>query len=95
MRTVQLRCQVPDVPALVERLEAEAMAKRLQTPRPAEDGGFVTAVAMLETLRLDLLRLHASGNLEDFTRHLEAARRAGQDIAIQSDARREVSRSFG
>ena len=94
-----VRCQLPELPALIARLEAEALAVRERTPAPGADGGFVTAVAALETLRLDLLRLHASGNLDDLTRHLDAAKHIGREISVElrarADAQRLLERSLG
>ena len=63
---------------------------REPTPAPGADGGFVTAVAALETLRLDLLRLHASGNLDDLTRHLDAAKHIGREISVELRARADA-----
>lgn len=65
------------------------------TRNPSLDERFVTTMAMLETLRLDLLRLHASaGTVADLTRHLEAARRIGAEISVELKAREEMKRAL-
>jgi serine/threonine-protein kinase len=75
------RERLGDVPALIAKLEADALALRERTADPAAAKRLATAVAALETLRLDLLRLHAGNvTVDELTRDLEAARRVGEDI---------------
>ena len=53
------------------------------------------AVAALETIRLNLLRLHAgSGTVESLTTDLDVAAEVSRDIARLIDARREVDRTL-
>ena len=93
------RRELADLPALIARLEADALAMRRASPNPSLDERFVTTMAMLETLRLDLLRLHASaGTVADLTRHLDAAKRIGAEISLhlrsRADLERELDRSL-
>jgi len=66
------RARFAEVPAVVERLRADALsdheARRTQ------------AVAALESLRLDLLRLHAGQDARGLTQHIEQARRIGERV---------------
>nr|NIO59685.1 hypothetical protein [Acidobacteriota bacterium] len=80
-----------DVPELVARLEADAAALRERGDTAGHEERLATAVAALETLRLDLLRLHAgSGTLDELTRNVEAARKVGEQIDAALRARQEV-----
>jgi len=77
-----------DVPALVARLEADALVLRARADTPGGATRLATAVAALETLRLDLLKLHAgSGSLDELTRDLDAARALGEQVDAQLDWR--------
>jgi hypothetical protein len=88
------RRDLAELPALIARLEADAMAARAGTPSASLDERFVSTMAMLETLRLDLLRLHASaGSVDDLTRHIEAARRIGAEISVELRGRAELPRA--
>ena len=76
----ELRRRFSGLPALIDRLQADAQALRIK-----EDGRsghrLGDAVAALEALRLDLLRLHAGAAVqEELTRDLEAAKRVGDAI---------------
>ena len=85
------------------------IAKRMSAPeqsravgggvfRPTEVGlgaaaSLATSVAALESLRMDLLRLHADANsLAPLATLIEAAQRASDDVRRLADARREVDR---
>jgi serine/threonine-protein kinase len=87
------RKQVPDVPAVVERLEKEAEALRAlgQTgERLAE------TVAALENLRLALLKLRAgTGTVGDLTLWLERAREIGEHVDRRIAAEGEVRTLLG
>lgn len=74
-----VRNQLGDVPALIDRLQAEALQRRVQTP---DAGGRVTtSVVALEAVRLDLLRLHAgTAPAGELTRNLEHVRGVGGEI---------------
>jgi serine/threonine-protein kinase len=86
------QARLADLPALITRLESDALALRARAGPDATDGRHATAVAALETLRLDLMRLHAgSGTLDDLTRNLEAVKRLGEEIDAELAGRREVA----
>lgn len=88
------RRELSEMPALIERLESEALAMRASSPHPSHDEQFITTMAALETLRLDLLRLHASsGTIADLTRHLEAAKRIGAELSLRLRAAESLDRS--
>jgi serine/threonine-protein kinase len=81
-----------DVPGLIDRLEADALALRGRVADSDASARLATTVAALEALRLDLLRLDAgTGSLDELTQDLEAARRIGEEIDAEVQARREVS----
>jgi hypothetical protein len=86
------RAQLDDVPALISRLEADALALREQAGTPQGAARLATAVAALETLRLDLLKLHAgTGTVDELTRDLDAARALGERVDAQLEAQRAAS----
>ena len=88
------RRELAELPALIARLEADALAMREHTPDPSSNDRFITTVALLETLRLDLLRLHASAaSVADLTRHLDAATRIGDEVSLQMRAQLDVNRT--
>ncbi|HWP38583.1 MAG TPA: serine/threonine-protein kinase [Gemmatimonadales bacterium] len=86
------RRQVPEVPQVLERLEAEAEALRAG----GDTGERLTArVAALEHLRLALFRLQAGvGSVSDLSAALERARDIGERIDRHMDAQREVERAL-
>ena len=87
--------ELAELPALIARLESDAMALREVTRNPSLDDRFITTMAMLETLRLDLLRLHASaGSMDDLTRHLEAAKRIGAELSLELRGREQLERDL-
>lgn len=80
------RDQLGDVPAVINRLEAEALALRGRDGTAAEREA--SAVAALESLRLDLLRLSAGGTPKgELTRDLDEAARIGDRIDARMAAR--------
>jgi predicted Ser/Thr protein kinase len=86
------RAHLDDVPALISRLEADALALREQAGTPRGAARLATAVAALETLRLDLLKLHAgTGSVDDLTRDLDAARALGEQVDAQLEAERAAT----
>jgi serine/threonine-protein kinase len=86
------RERLGDVPAVVGRLEADALALRERMNEPGVAERLATAVAALETLRIDLLRLHAgNASLDELTQDLEAARHVGEDIDAEVEGAREVA----
>jgi eukaryotic-like serine/threonine-protein kinase len=66
------RARFAEVPAVVERLRADALAD--------DDARRAHAVAALESLRLDLLRVHAGQGAGGLTQHIEDARRIGERV---------------
>jgi serine/threonine-protein kinase len=106
------RDDLPELPLVVERLEAHAAAARLRieeldsiasTAGGATSGTRLSdardkakqelgnAVAALEALRLDLLRLHGGGgDLRPITTVLQAARELGDQLDRLAEAQREV-----
>jgi hypothetical protein len=82
------RHQAPDVPRVLERLEAGAEALRER----GDTGERLTeAVAALEHLRLALLRLQAGvGSVPDLTLALERAKEIGDHVDRRLEAAREV-----
>ena len=90
------RASLADVPRLIERLEADAVAlgARRDDPRAAER--LATVVAALETLRLDLFRLQAGALTRDaLTSNIEAVRRIGEDVDARLAGETEVERLLG
>jgi predicted Ser/Thr protein kinase len=89
----QQREQALDLPAIVERLERRAESLRAG----GRTGPALTqTVAALERVRLAVLQLRAGlGTVEDLTRHLDAARRVGEEVDVQLEARAEVERAIG
>lgn len=85
------RRQLPDLSLVLARLQADALEARER----GEAGREAAAVAALETIRLDLLRLQA-GQVSpgDLTRDLEAVRSIGERIERQLEAAREVEREL-
>jgi eukaryotic-like serine/threonine-protein kinase len=68
-------------------LDAEVLAAR----RNAAKEHLAESVAALETIRLDLLRLHAgASDLAPLTTLMDAARRVGDDLNRLAEAQREV-----
>jgi predicted Ser/Thr protein kinase len=85
------RRKLGDVPALVARLEADALTLREQAETPQGAERLATAVAAMETLRLDLMKLHAgTGTVDELTRDLDAARALGAQVDAQLEARGAV-----
>ena len=87
------RKRFAELPGLIAKLERSAVELRRRTPHPDLDQHSTIVVAALESLRLDLLRLHAaSASPDDLTRDIEAAERIGDEIAAQLAARESVER---
>jgi hypothetical protein len=82
------RDEVPDVPRVLQQLEAGAEALRAR----GETGERLTeAVAALEHLRVALIRLQAGqGSVPDLTLALERAREIGAHVDARIEAAREV-----
>lgn len=87
------RVKFPALPELIDRLERDATALHQARDDEAAGERFAAAVAALENLRLDLLRLHAgTASVEELTAHLARAEQMGEAIDAELDARREVRR---
>jgi serine/threonine-protein kinase len=87
------RKQVPDVPAVVERLEKEAEALRA-AGRTGEH--LAETVAALENLRLAMLKLRAgTGSVGDLTEWLERARDIGDYVDRRIEGEGEVRKLLG
>ncbi len=72
-----LRERLGDVPAVVGRLQQEAFRLRRQGDLPRLE----EVMMALETLRLELLRLHAGAStVDDLTAAVERARRIGDEV---------------
>jgi serine/threonine-protein kinase len=72
--------------------DAEVLAAR----RDAAAAHLAESVAALESIRLDLLRLHAgAGDLAPLTTLMDAARRIGEDVNRLAEAQREVEDAAG
>jgi serine/threonine-protein kinase len=70
-----------DLLAVVRRLEAHALALRGRAQEGSADQKVQTVVSALESMRLELLRLHAGGgSIDGLTRDLDAARQIGREV---------------
>jgi serine/threonine-protein kinase len=75
------RRRLSEVPEVVARLQSDIAALRDRADEPGAGERLETAVAALEAIRLDLLRLHAGiGTREELTRDIETARRVGEGV---------------
>jgi len=86
------RARIGDIPAVLAKLEADALVLReRQRDNPRASMRLSTAVAALESMRLDLLRLHAGdASLDELTQDLQAARRVSEQIDRELLAKQEV-----
>ena len=87
-RAAEARAEIDVVAALApSSTDAEVLAAR----REAAKAQLAQSVAALESIRLDLLRLHANaGDLAPLTTLMDAAQRIGEDMSRLADAQREV-----
>jgi len=86
------RQRLGDVPGLVAKLEADALALRDRAEEPQATERLSATVAALETLRLDLLRLHAGNvTLDELTQDIEAADQVRREIDRHLEAAREAN----
>ena len=87
------RAELDVVAALAPSASADGAL--LERRRTAAATKLSTTVAALESLRLDLLRLHSdSSNLAPLTTLVEAARRASDDVQRLASAQREVDQTL-
>jgi serine/threonine-protein kinase len=86
-----LQTRFADVPRVIKRLESEAEALRKRPEGHPADERLATAVAALESLRLDMLRLEAGvGTADDLTADLERARAISEAVNAEVRAVNEV-----
>ena len=87
-RAAEARAEIDVVAALApSSSDGEVFAAR----REAAKAQLAESVAALESIRLDLLRLHANaGDLAPLTTLMDAAQRIGEDMSRLAEAQREV-----
>jgi serine/threonine-protein kinase len=92
-RAAEARADMDVVAAMaVSESDADVLAAR----RTAAKERLANSVAALESIRLDLLRLHAgASDLAPLTTVMDAARRAGDDMKRLAEAQREVEDTTG
>ncbi|MFC1575383.1 protein kinase, partial [Gemmatimonadota bacterium] len=74
----------------------DSLADDLRNARDAADARLSEVVAALETIRLELLRLHAgAGSVESMTADLTSARELSEDIELLLEEGREVEKLLG
>lgn len=84
------RQRLGDVPALLDRLQADALALHARRGEADAAARHASAVAALEAVRLDLLRLWAGdATLDELTRDVEAARALGEYVDAELAARNQ------
>ena len=96
-RAAEARAELDVVMALASSGSSEPSAGSaqaadvLETRRTAAAANLAESVAALESIRLDLLRLHAgAGDLAPLTTLIDAARLLGEDVRRLADAQREA-----
>ncbi len=88
-RAAEARAEIDIVAAMAPSGTADAEV--LATRRKAAQGQLAESVAALESIRLDLLRLHAgASDLQPLTTLMDAARLLGEDLGRLAEAQREV-----
>ena len=92
-RAAEARAEMDIVAAMAP---SDADAEILAVRRNAAKEHLAESVAALESVRLDLLRLHAgAGDLAPLTTLMDAARRVGDDLNRLAEAQREVEDAAG
>lgn len=77
-------------------LERESLRAEVRAARDAAEKRLSEAVAALETIRLELLRLHAgAGSVESMTADLTSALELSEDIERVLEGGREVEKLLG
>jgi len=85
-----------DLDVVVAMAASESDAEVLAARRTAAKERLADSVAALESIRLDLLRLHAgASDLAPLTTVMDAARRVGGDLNRLAEAQREVEDALG
>jgi serine/threonine-protein kinase len=95
-----LEARAAEARAEMEVLDAMASsgsdADLLAARRTSAAAHLAESVAALESIRLDLLRLHAgAGDLAPLTTLMDAARRIGEDVNRLAEAQREIEDAAG
>jgi serine/threonine-protein kinase len=92
-RAAEARAEMEVLDAMAsQRSDADVLAARRQSAA----AHLAESVAALESIRLDLLRLHAgAGDLAPLTTLMDAARRIGEDVNRLAEAQREVEDAAG
>jgi serine/threonine-protein kinase len=76
----------------VEQVRAETV-EELESARHRIDERLASTIAALETIRLDLLRLHAGrGSTADLTAAIDAAMAVGDDVSMTIASRASADR---
>jgi serine/threonine-protein kinase len=92
-RAAEARAEMEVLDAMASQgSDADVLAARRQSAA----AHLAESVAALESIRLDLLRLHAgAGDLAPLTTLMDAARRIGEDVNRLAEAQREVEDAAG
>ena len=86
------RERVPELPRTLKALEAEAQALRQRLDDPAAGARLASVVSALETIRLDLLKLHAgTSDLHALTEAVQVAQRLGAEVDALIQGQRETA----
>jgi serine/threonine-protein kinase len=89
-RAAEARAEIEVVDALVPAGTSEADVLRAR--RKKASANLAEAVAALEGIRLDLLRVHAgAGDLAPLTTLMDEARALGEDVRRLAEAQREIT----
>jgi serine/threonine-protein kinase len=91
-----LRARIAALDALLQHVGDEDVRPGVATARDVAEGRLRRTVAALESIRVELLRLHAGGgSLEGVTLDLAAAKELSEDLARALEGVREVDRFLG
>jgi len=86
------RERVPELPRTLKALETEAQALRHRLDDPAAGARLASVVSALETIRLDLLKLHAgTSDLHALTEAVQVAQRLGAEVDALVQGQREAA----
>jgi serine/threonine-protein kinase len=92
-----MRAHVKELDALIDEVgDASALAAELTSTRAAAGDRLRDIVVALETIRVELLRLHAgAASTASVTMDLNAAKILSSDVARMLDGMRDVERLLG
>jgi serine/threonine-protein kinase len=93
----RMRAHLKELDALIDEVgEAPALAAELTTTRAAAGDRLRVIVVALDTIRVELLRLHAgAASTASVTMDLNAAKSLSSDVARMLDGMRDVERLLG